>query len=220
MKYILYLLIFFSFPGLAQQLDFEKIKLRSAKDFNQLSSRFSKADTSLTLEDIQVLYYGFAFQPAYDPEVFIPIENRIRDLNSSGKPSEAISLADSLLAVYPVSIVALFEKSYASAFLQRAEEEFLSNRKYKALLRTILNSGDGLTAESAYVVISPNDEFDVIRYFGLTATSFLEFEYNGRIYDILQLKKNKRKMDKIFFDITLPAKLKEKKKVDALKEGK
>lgn len=187
-------------------------------EFAQLAKRFAVADTTLTFSQIQKIYYGFSSQPTYNPEKFIPVENRIRDFNSSGKPAEAIELADSLLAVYPVSLVALFEKAYAYYQTSNEGEEWKDNIKYQALLRVVEASGDGNSPETAFRIISPNDEFEIIRDLGLTATRYEEIAYKGKIYDVLELKKNKLKMPRVFFDITLPAKQKEKVELQKLKE--
>jgi hypothetical protein len=207
----------FLFRVEAQIADSAFVRKRAAEEYPELAARFAVLDTTLGVADLQVLYSGFVYRDEYKPDKIIETENRIREFNNSGQPAKALLLADSLLKHYPVSIVALFEKSFACAALNRLEEEFESNTKYKAILRTIIKSGDGRTFETAYVINTPNDEFDIIRYSGFTADSYQEIGYNGKTYDVLTLKKNKQKQERVFFDISAYASYKERQKIESLK---
>lgn len=127
-------------------------------------------------------------------------------------------MADSLLSTYPFSLVALFEKAYCCALLGIEDEEQKTSRIYRALIRSITAPYDGLTPEKAFVIINQNDEFEIIRFFNLTAESYKEVTISGKIFDVLFMKRNRSRIQEMYFDITIPVKLKERKIVEELRD--
>jgi len=71
------LLLLFAANSIAQDWDFEKpdyeqieknIQIETSNLFySSLMNRFQTGDTTLTIEEIRHLYYGFTFQPKYAP---------------------------------------------------------------------------------------------------------------------------------------------------------
>ena len=186
--------------------------------YHDLSERFRRLDTTLKAESVRDLYFMSATLPAYNPEQLIYIEANIRRASADGNYVYAIELSDSLLNLYPVSLTALFEKAYSCAKLGRATEERIASIQYKALLRSLTNSHDGTSYSTAIPVINQNDEFEIMRFLNYTASGFREQSYNGKIYDLYSLKRNKKKITELYFDISIPAKLIQQKQVESLKE--
>jgi hypothetical protein len=215
MKKFLFILLLPSF-AFAQTAPV-KAKKVSAEEYTELIQRFCRADTSLNAEELQIIYYDFVNRKEYRPAEIVVVENKIRQLNADGESEKSLKLADSLLTYYPVSLVALFEKSYAASLLQLQEQELSSIRRYQALLYTIRQSGDGKTLETAFVIINQNDEFEVIRYFDFTATAYSEISLKGKTFDVLDLKRNKEKQSKIYFDISYPVNQNDQLEVERLK---
>src|SRR5690554_4408225 len=105
--------------ALAQNIDYNQIEAavsdkESSFYYPNLVNRFNKGDSTIGKEELLHLYYGFVFNANYAPEASRTAERRIKNLNYSKLYKEAIMLADSLLEVFPVSLSALFEKSFAS----------------------------------------------------------------------------------------------------------
>jgi hypothetical protein len=208
MRYTLFCVLFFlSFYPVYSQKDF---------DYTAVQEKFELLDTSLTKSDILKLYFESVSNR--DLEQLIASEIRIKDLTSIGEFAKAVFVADSLLATYPVSLVALFEKSYACAALKRTEEEWIANKQYNALIRSILFDFDGESPEKAIPVINQNDEYEIIRSLGFQAIAYREIMLAGKTYDVLTLKKNKKKIPELYFDISILSKLKEDKLVDELRK--
>lgn len=185
-------------------------------DYSSVKEKFKSLDTSLTRADILKLYFQSAINQDFDQ--ILVSEIRIKNLTTVGQFAKAVYVADSLLAIYPVSLVALFEKSYACAALGRSEEEGVANKQYNALIRSVIYGLDGKTPETAIVIINQNDEYEVLRYLGFHAVSYKEVNLSGKTYDVISLKKNKSKLSELYFDINIPAKLKEDKLVDELRK--
>ena len=71
------------------------------------------------------------------------------------------------LAQCPVDIDARVAAAVASQKLGRPEDADLHKRWYNGLVDSVLASGDGKTAQTAFVVISVEEEYAVLRAMGL-----------------------------------------------------
>lgn len=178
----------------------QKINDKESKTYySLLVQRFLDSDSTLTMADFQLLYYGATLQNNFEPDKIMEAERDIRLANYSGKFLEAYQLSDSLLKVYPVSIQAYFEKAYACYNLKRFEEESYNTKRYKILIKAILSKGDGKTFETAYTANLANDKYETIKFLGLTFKEEMEVEYNGKHYDVFVLKPNKSKLKNLYF---------------------
>ncbi len=186
--------------------------------WRDLKDRFQVADTSLSADDIRALYYMTPERPVYNPARLMEIEARIHQASSEGNFVYALELSDSLLNVYPVSLVALFEKAYSAARLGRSAEERIAAIQYKALLRSLTGERNGKTFASAIPVINQNDEYEIARFLSFLPVGASIQPYNGKVYNIWALKKNKEKQKELYFDISVPAKLIERNQVELLRE--
>jgi hypothetical protein len=199
-------LLFLSLEGFCQ-INYSVIEKKitdSQSDayYPTLLQRFLDSDSTLTIEDFQLLYYGAVFHKNYDNNKIMDAERQIRLANYAGEFLEAYNTADSLLQEYPMSVQAYFEKAYACFNLKRFEEEAYNSKRYKVLIRTILSSGDGKTFESAYYANTPNDEYETLKYLRVESKEEAELEYNGNSYDLFTLKPNKSKLKHLYFNIS------------------
>lgn len=205
-RILLFCLLFISELISAQTLySYYKDKYFSSEDtaaYNNLLIRFQKSDTSLRLDDFKDLYFGAIFLNSYNPEKIGEAEEKIRQANFSGNYQLAYNFADSLLKNYPMSIQAYFEKSWACHNLGLTEEEEYNKKRYKVLIRAIMDVGDGLTAGSAWFSNLPNDEFEVIKFLKFEIKEEREISYDGNVYDVFTLKANKSKIKEIYFNVT------------------
>lgn len=150
--------------------DFKPILLRTkdAKDdlsYDKLLKRFSQNDTTLTDFEVLALMIGFTSKPAYLPYSDLEIEREIYKLNDQKKYKEGLAMADSFLMSHPVSVNAIFEKSYSfHKLLQKDSAEYYAyqgNRIFEAMYY----SGNGKTKEHPTFALGPADGQDYIRKF-------------------------------------------------------
>jgi hypothetical protein len=186
------------------QVDYNDIKQKinnkeSNTYYSLLVQRFLDSDSTLTMEDFQLLYFGATLQNNFDADKIMEAEREIRLANYSGEFYEAYQLSDSLLKIFPLSIQAYFEKAYACYNLKRFDEESYNTKRYKILIKTILSKGDGKTFETAYTANLANDKYETIKYLGLAYKEEMEVEYNGKLYDVFTLKPNKSKLKNLYF---------------------
>lgn len=133
--------------------------------YPRLLARFNAFDTTLTAAEYRLLYYGFAFQKAYDG--YVP--NKTREINTAlteKKFSEALKLSDETLAKAPVSLDANFKKMMTLGAKDKSDPLYLrySNR-YDKLLETILTTGNGLTCKTSFKVLYISDEYNILAQF-------------------------------------------------------
>lgn len=134
----------------------------SAGYYPVLLKKFSAFDTTLTLQDYRLLYYGFVFQPDYDAYADHKggeIKKKIKALQFE----EAIALCDSVLEEIPVSLVANYYRGLAMHFMDKTNPAYLPYRnRYYQLQKAILSSGNGAECSSAFRIIFVDDEYDMI----------------------------------------------------------
>jgi hypothetical protein len=129
--------------------------------YPKLLKRYKALDTNLTLEQYQMLYYGFALQPEYldaqrdDYKMLLFVKQK--DLEGIKKEAKY------MLFKNPFCLLAIYELSYVNYRTDSTKPEWrLRRRQYNALRKTIIFSGDGQTKETAFKVLSPNDEYNII----------------------------------------------------------
>jgi hypothetical protein len=169
--------------------------------YSKLVERLNASDTTLTIEDFQLIYYGYQTTPAYYSKENEFKENLIKPLNRSGQYKQVLELADSILFVNPVSIVAHFEKSFACAQLGQKDLEAFHRKRYILLCNVIKLSGNG-TALLRYNCNSTNDALEFIAFKGLKAIHDFKTETGLIQFD---LAKNKQKLSHIYFYIPVEA---------------
>jgi len=169
--------------------------------YTKLVERLNTSDTTLTIEDFQLIYYGYQTTPNYYSKENEFKENLIKPLNRSGQYKQVLELADSILLVNPVSIVAHFEKSYACAQLGQKELETFHRKRYILLCNVIKLSGNG-TALLRYNCNSTNDALEFIAFKGLKAVHDFKIETGLIQFD---LAKNKQKLAHMYFYIPVQA---------------
>jgi hypothetical protein len=157
--------------GIAQDkpvpVNYDSVKLAVTdpeKDtyYPKLLQRFNHFDTTLTLQDYRLLYYGYAFDAGYSP-YYNDGTMEIAQFVKKRKYDKALEICDRILAKNPT---ALATNSYKGFVLMNMAENDSTRRyaiRYKKMLDAILSSGDGLTCETAFKVIYVSDEYTLLR---------------------------------------------------------
>ena len=165
--------------------------------YGKLIDRFTSSDTTLTIEDFQLIYYGYQTSNQYYSKDNTFKENLIKPLNTAKQYKQVIELADSILLVNPVSIVAHFEKAFASAQLGLTDLEAYHQKRYVVLCSVIKLSGNG-SALLRYNVNSVNDALEFLAFKSLKAVNDFKTEKGLIQFD---LAKNKQKISHVYFYI-------------------
>lgn len=154
--------------------------------------------------DFAKLRLAFTKTAAYQPYGRYGREDEvINDAIHSGDWTRAQELTDRLLEKNYVRI-----RSHLLAFiLYEARTDSSRARYHRAfvdgLFRSIMKSGDGRTMETAFVVISTEEEYDVIGLSGWEFGSQGLHSESGKNFDVMTVKTKGGNPQQVYFDITL-----------------
>lgn len=147
-------------------IDLNRIKIDVAQnpgEYQALMNRFLIGDTTLTLDQLATVYYGYAFSYDYDPTDHNDEIDRAYD---SRDYQTTWRLCDEALKLNPVSldltIKALVAANNGKDEKARQKIPTLQNR-YAMLSDLILSSGKGTSPESPFIVICEDDMGRIIR---------------------------------------------------------
>ncbi len=147
-------------------IDLNRIKVdvvSNPSNYRNLTNRFLIGDSTLTLDEMATVYYGYAFSSDYDPtDRYSEIEKAYSDLDYE----KTWKLCSEALKYNPVSldltIKALVAANNGTDEKARALIPTLQNR-YDLISTIILSSGMGTTTESPFIVICDEDMGRIIR---------------------------------------------------------
>jgi len=151
------------------------------------------------------LYYVYIFQPEYSPSAHLPLTDSLLAIMSKDQigPDQyklVIKYAGAILDKSPFDMRYLDPLIYAYRMQGRNDLAAMLEFKLGRILETIFTSGDGLTEESAFHVISVSHEFDMLRAlgFGFAGTQSVR---QGQ-YDYVKVEKNDFGIQGMFFNVS------------------
>ena len=202
------ILIAFGFTSNAQKMaklsvPVDTLKARAAADgerYNALLARFIAADTTLTVEEAALVYYGYYDAPIDRKSSSLTDRVNALDSAKAGHYEAAYAILSKLIENNPVGAQNIYE-AYSCAKRAGLTEEAnnLLNRSL-LLARVIIASGDGKTLETALRVNEISDEYfflyDIVKAPRIKSQR-LEI-HDGHKYDILTIEANGKTSD-IYF---------------------
>ncbi len=151
--------------GFAQEAfllpDYEGIQNMGQAQYDSLLSRFQAQDTTLSIVDLQAVYYGSAFFGSPSNGLNNRQLNAIFEVEGN---KGAVLYVDSVLASSPLNLGAL----HARYVLARKEDDSITTRayfwQYDRLLDAIYATGDARSEENALHVVCVDDEYTIMYY--------------------------------------------------------
>lgn len=215
LKNILFVLAGLTFhAGMAQnigRIDFSEIKKNvenpaSAYYYPNLLERIWADDTTLNYSDYKHLYYGNVFQTYYHPYGVSNAKKEFSDIFKSGEYQKAVEKGREVLAENPVDIEVTLKMIISFLELEDTAQARIYGKKYFGFLDVIYASGDGKSLETAYVVISVDDEYRIVGDLGLYVKQqmlindcdLLLFEKKG------QGRVRRKKIKELYFNVQMP----------------
>jgi len=172
--------------------------------YPKLLQRYNDRDTSLDLDEYRYLYFGYTFQPQYEPYWRSPYEEQLVEYYR--KPQikekeydEIIRLASLSLKDFPFD---LRQMNFLAYVYQLKGDMKTANRLryiFGGIIDAILSSGDGMKCETGMHVISTSHEYVILNLF--------QFEFTSQsltkdFCDYMQVEKDKRNIEGLYFNIT------------------
>jgi Flp pilus assembly protein TadD len=151
-----------------------------------LLEKFKRDALSMSLEEYFMLYYGQSVQNSYSPygsvinrevlkEVYKDLD--VKDYQKSLEKTEKI------LEANPLDFNTYYYHAISHYELGNYEKYYESIFKFKAFMTALLATGDGLTFETAFLVILVSDEYNLLNYLGYKTTAQALVNNNGFSYD-------------------------------------
>lgn len=131
--------------------------------YRELMDRYMKADTTLRLDEIATVYYGYAATIDYDPDLTYP---EIDSAIAAGDFVKAYDLSVKAADDAPVSLPVLINviKLMPQIDLRNNLSTYLNIRqRLEMLIGTILASGTGIRRELPFKVISEGDMMVILK---------------------------------------------------------
>lgn len=177
----------------------------------KLAKMLEAADTNLTLDDLQVLYYGQSlkddYQPYQDVEQVSEIRKLLNQQEISKKDAEKIlSLCDDIIKADPAEPRAywyrfigynILASNYGgdTALIAKADMQL------RMVLAAIQYSGDGTTMETAMHVTRTAHEYFLLSLFDFEFAGQALVYDQGHAYDKMAVKENPYELEALYFNV-------------------
>jgi hypothetical protein len=165
--------------------------------------RYLAGDVTLTDEHYYYLYYGYAYDDAYDGHATLPGENRMLEIfASSPMPSKAearvmIEAAEENMAVDPFNPGNINMMTFAYGILGDTINEIVSADRFDKIIRAIESSGTGLKESSPWHVLRFTHANDVVAALGY---QIVNRQVRTSTVEYIQFAKNPDRAKGLFFD--------------------
>ena len=167
------------------------------RSFAALLERAKKSDATLDFKELRMAYTE---TPDYSPyggdretwkKMFAALNAREFDA--------AVESAEKILAKNYVEINAQFVAYVAHRESGRAEKATFHKFMFDGLVKSITGSGDGKTAETAYVVITTDEEYTLFNILGLRPAGQSLITQNGHSFDRMTATNPKTNETVVYF---------------------
>jgi hypothetical protein len=151
--------------------------VNSAFYYPKLLKRYKDNDTNLSPREFRMLYYGYSLQQGYSPFTGFTLEDEeLRSIFAKDDLAPAdlgniVVQSKKYLERFPFDLKKLNMVYIASKELGDSLTAYTYLGKIRSIALTILSTGDGLSKETAFYVISLPDEYAMIKMLG--------YDYNG-----------------------------------------
>jgi tetratricopeptide (TPR) repeat protein len=174
--------------------------------YKTLTEKFFRDYRSFELDEYFMLYYGQTLSEKYAPYSGNDreIADSLHSMLSREQYAEAAGLGSEWLEKNP-SVISIYYRtgmSYLNAGNYPKAEEYF--HKYHGFITSIIATGNGLSPESAYIVISTSEEYTVMDYLGYKVSGQLLTEQDDNYFDILTGITPSGEEKQVYFNIDKP----------------
>ena len=135
----------------------EKFVKSEDNQFKQLMDRFEKGDTTLTTDELAIIYYGSFYSTDY---TYTDASRTLRDKMKEKDFEGAFALCKEELKKSPASLDLLYKA--ATCAKQTGDSDDVYSERIVQILEVIFASGDGRSEKTAFKVVAVSDEYFII----------------------------------------------------------
>lgn len=191
--------------------DFKQIEVNvknqsSSYYYPNLMERYMKSDSTMNLEEMRHLYFGYVYQPTYVPTDTSSYNNRLAEVLSkqsftTSDYTDILQYADALLLEDPFNLRALNAKLFVYAQQNNASLYKNIAQQRRIVQDAIVSTGDGMSDKTPFHVIKVAHEYDILPFLGFTFGGEDKI-VRGKKVNYLSLGTNRFEVDKVYFDIS------------------
>lgn len=178
----------------------------------KLAKMVEDADTSITIEDLIVLYYGQALKDSYDPygqvEQLAKIRKILKQKDISKKDADKIlSLCDDIIKDNPAEPRAYWYRYIGYNILVKYHNGDTSlidkaDTQLRMILAAIQSTGNGASMETAMHVTHTAQEYFLLNLFDFEFDGqALVYDKQGHAYDQMNVKENPYGIESLYFNV-------------------
>ncbi len=169
----------------------------SKSSYATLLERAKKSDATLDFKELRLAYTETSDYSPYggDRET----RKAMFAALSAKEYDHAVEFAEKILAKNYVEINAHFVAYVAHREAGRAEKSTFHKFMFDGLVKSITGSGDGKTAETAFIVISTDEEYTLFNVLGLRPAGQALITQNGHSFDRMTVTNPKTNETLVYF---------------------
>ena len=179
-----------------------KIQVQDKKSnyyYKNLSKKFENDKTSLSVDEYFMFYYGRSLQKNFSG--YASNDTDYKKIFAAGDYDKCIEAAENELLKNPFLIEAYLYIAYSYLYMSNYEKAIEYLVPYHGFLAGISSTGDGLSFETAYLITSITDEYNMMYYLGLKNIKQALYNEKGHSYDVITGEDAVGNEIKIFFCI-------------------
>jgi len=172
--------------------------------YNNILQKFKLDNTSLSLDEYFMLYYGETLQKSYLPYQKTDLKKLISEQFALGKYEECIKIGEEIINDSPTLLDAYQYIAYSYLHLKNYQkyEEYLF--PYLGFISAISASGMGDSYDSPFVVTSVTDEYSVLYYWNDHPVSHKFIVNKKHKFDVFLVQNQKDENKEIYFNVEKP----------------
>lgn len=165
--------------------------------YETLLERVKKQDASVNFQELRLAYTETKQYNPYggDRETRKAMFAAVK----AAQYDQALSFSEKILAANYLDINAHFGAYVANRELGHSEKADYHKNVFQRLLKSISESGDGKTIETAFIVISVDEEYALFNFMGLRPTAQTLIEDKGHRYDKMTVTDPKNDQNITFY---------------------
>lgn len=174
--------------------------------YKTLHDKFMADWSTLSLDEFYMLYFGQSVQPDYSPySNKIAISQELRALYNDENYEEGIKVGSMLWPDHPLDLNVnwYLAMCYYNTKNYDLYEKYMSI--YRCIMLAIVSTGDGDEPKSAYIIITVDDEEEVMYYLSYKKDKLEMLDIDGHTFDkITGIDKDTDEDLVVYFNIDMP----------------
>jgi hypothetical protein len=177
----------------------------NSSEYGTLLSKLKAGDTSIDFVRLRLSYVD---SPEHKSAKDTSDEEKEMFQRLNGKDfAKALNDAEKVLAQEYVNMDAHFVAYVCNQELGHQEKANFHRAVFRALVDSIVHSGDGKSPQGAWVVISVHEEYVVLRALGFQPVQQSLMNQNGHSYDVMKVKGQEGAEQTFYFNANIPMKM-------------